>query len=100
MGQLVSQCSGRQQRLIAVNEEQQPCIHSSDDPVPINTLSLADLPLELLLYHILPHVSYIDLCSLSRVNQTFKSLIDNSNYLWEHAIRSEMLGAYLTNISL
>ncbi|CAF1085967.1 unnamed protein product [Adineta ricciae] len=98
MGQLVSQCSGRQQRLIAVNEEQ-PCVRVSDEPVPANTLSLADLPLELLLYHILPHVTYIDLCSLSRVNQTFKSLIDNNDNLWENAMRTEMLDKLLLDLN-
>ena len=56
-----------------------------------SSLLLCALPPELLIHNIIPYLTYLDLCSLSQVNKTFKRLIDTNDQLWTNAIKNEML---------
>ncbi|CAF1203480.1 unnamed protein product [Rotaria sordida] len=68
----------------------QQCVSQSEYSSSSSHL-LCVLPPELVIYNILPHLTYIDLCSLSQVNKTFKTLIDTNDQLWTDAIKNEML---------
>jgi hypothetical protein len=57
-----------------------------------SSLSLSLLSPEILIYNLFPHLTFIDLCSLSQVNKTLKTLIDTTDGLWKNAIKNEMLG--------
>jgi hypothetical protein len=57
-----------------------------------SSLSLCQLPPEILIYNIFSHLTFIDLCSLSQVNKILKILINTNDRLWKNAIKNEMLG--------
>ncbi|CAF1458813.1 unnamed protein product [Didymodactylos carnosus] len=79
---------------------EQPKRRSISDTSMSSSL-LCEMPAELLLYNILPYLTYVDLCHLSQVNTFLHNLLeatadeDSAGHLWTKCVKDEMLENFI-----